>query len=183
MTAKEFIWLAGIALLLHPASFAQSVSGHSRKLICWCETRKLTWQDFQATSSQLQGADSLGASVAPWLTVDGLIDANGRHTFSVRALLDRKRAWVRDSTVLLADEMLQHEQLHFDICELMARRLRLRISQLSKTGGDVFAPSFEVEIKRLLAEYKTLQKDYDRETDHGSKVAQQQSWRDRIKRE
>jgi hypothetical protein len=78
------------------------------------------------------------ASCAPVLQLIGTKDATGRNNFFVTAALDKSRSWVRASVLARSDQVLAHEQVHFDICELIARRLRQRIAQVYEAGGDVF---------------------------------------------
>lgn len=107
----------------------------------------------------------------------------GKNDFLVSVTLDKKWCWVRDSTTLLADEILAHEQLHFDICELVARRLRLRIVQASQAGQNIFGHAFGKEVEGFMAEFDKLEDMYDQQTDHGIIVSQQKKWSERVKSE
>lgn len=100
----------------------------------------------------------------------------------VRAAFNSPRAWVRDSTRSTAT-LLAHEQLHFNICELTARKLRARIAQVYASGADVLAAKFTQQIQRLLAEEDVLHETYDKETPHSLYEAQQAARQTRISRE
>jgi hypothetical protein len=172
-----------LLLLLMPSMlYAQLTPAlrNRRNLICWQEQRKLTWADFQAKVRPL-GVDSTisEAAAAPVLTVIGYIDEDQKNNFLVRAAFDPQKAWVRDSSAYL----LQHEQLHFDICELVARRIRVSIAQAYKRGQDVFDSACGKEIQRLLTSEGTLQAAYDRETAHGLLETEQKRWREKITKE
>jgi hypothetical protein len=177
----------GIALLLvllRPL-VAPAQAG-SPGLLCWQENRKLSWRDFQAKASALPKNSPLfassGAHAAPELKVKGLIDSSGRNNFMVRAAFNPQRAWVRDSTHSTTT-LLAHEQLHFDICELTARKLRARIAQVYASGADVFASKFTQQIQRMIAEEGVLHEAYDKETAHGIYEEKQAAWQTRISRE
>jgi AraC-like DNA-binding protein len=157
------------------------------QLLCWQAGRKLRWEDFQAPANVLPTDDPFfwtsAASCAPVLQVIGTKDAAGRNNFYVTAALDKSRSWVRDSALARSDQVLAHEQLHFDICELIARRLRQRIAQVYQASGDVFTLAFRQELQQLLAEQAVLNTRYDHETAHGLLRAQQQQWQQLLVRE
>lgn len=175
-----------LLLLFPPALHAQALTGRGRALVCWQENRPLTWRDFQAQASESHPGESLFAATAYAaleLTVAAGDAEAGRHTLEVRAAFDKTRAWVRDSTLDKGRRMLAHEQLHFDICELVARKLRFRIVQVYRAGGDVFDRPFDQEVKCLLDELNTTNDLYDQETAHSLLVGQQKKWGEQVKRE
>lgn len=157
------------------------------QLLCWQAGRKLRWEDFQAPANVLPPSDPLflasAASCAPVLQVIGTKDATGRNNFFVTAALDKSRSWVRSPLLACSDQVLAHEQVHFDICELMARQLRQRIAQVYQAGGDVFAPTFRQELQHLLAQQAVWNTRYDQETAHGLLHEPQQQWQGWITRE
>ncbi|MGI4742141.1 MAG: DUF922 domain-containing protein [Janthinobacterium lividum] len=110
----------------------------------------------------------------------GTKDAAGRNNFFVTAALDKSRSWVRAATLGRSNQVLAHEQVHFDICELIARRLRQRIAQVYQAGGDVFTPAFRKEIQLLLNEQAVWNTHYDQETAHGLCQYQQHQWQERL---
>jgi hypothetical protein len=150
------------------------------QLLCWQAGRKLHWADFQAPTNVLPTDDPLfwtsAASCAPVLQLIGTKDATGRNNFFVTAALDKSRSWVRATGQPRSAQVLAHEQLHFDICEWTARRLRQRIAQEYQAGGDVFTPAFRQELQHLLAEQAVWNTRYDQETAHGLLKDQQQHW-------
>jgi predicted secreted Zn-dependent protease len=81
------------------------------------------------------------------------------------------------------DALLRHEQTHFDLTELAARRLRKHLAELRDPCIDTATPR---EIDRVIAEHgqqwEQEQKLYDRQTGHGTNAARQQFW-DRQTRE
>ena len=123
------------------------------------------------------------ASCAPVLQVIGTKDSTGRNNFFVTAALDKRRSWVRDSTAASGPRVLAHEQVHFDICELIARQLRQRITQVYRAGGDVFTLAFRQELQHMLAEQARVNTRYDYETAHGLLRVQQQQWQAQLARE
>ena len=88
-----------------------------------------------------------------------------------------KGSWVKKSDK--TDYLLKHEQTHFDIYEVNARKLReeLQTKKLTpKNAQDV--------LNRLVDKYQELniktQERYDSETEHSIKEAKQKKWNDKI---
>jgi hypothetical protein len=169
-----------LSCLCAPAFHLSASAQPPTQLLCWQAERKLRWADFQAPANVLPTDDPMfwtsAASCAPVLQLIGTKDASGRNSFFVTAALDKSRSWVRASVLARSDQVLAHEQLHFDICELSARRLRQRIAQEYQAGRDVFAPAFCQELQPLLAEQADWNTRYDQETAHGLLKDQQQRW-------
>jgi hypothetical protein len=173
--------------VLAVTSYAPTGPSLPQRLLCWQAGRKLRWADFQAPANVLPPEDPLfatsAASCAPVLQVIGTKDETGRNNFFVTAALDRSRSWVRDPAATRSERVLAHEQVHFDICELIARRLRQHITQEYQAGGDVFAPVFRQELQGLLDEQASLNARYDHETAHGLLPMPQQQWQQQLVRE
>jgi hypothetical protein len=173
-----------LLLLLATAFWQPERPQPKTPLLCWQAGRKLRWHDFRAPANVLPPTDPFfatsAASCAPVLQIIGTKDATGRNNFFVTAALDQSRSWVRDSTVARSALVLAHEQVHFDICELVARRMRQRVAQVYQAGGDVFALAFRQELKQLMDEQAVLNTRYDQETAHGLFQAAQQQWQARI---
>ncbi|GAA4035284.1 hypothetical protein GCM10022409_19880 [Hymenobacter glaciei] len=72
-------------------------------------------------------------------------------------------SWVRDSSLSNNQTLLAHEQLHFDIAELFARKIRYRIAQCMRSGCNAWAPELSKEIKCLLQEREELNAAFDQE--------------------
>ncbi|UJH92241.1 DUF922 domain-containing Zn-dependent protease [Antarcticibacterium sp. 1MA-6-2] len=83
-----------------------------------------------------------------------------------------------------SDYLLSHEQLHFDITELHARKLRkhlshLSIDQLSKKPKEVLN-SFYTKVEK---ERAAMQLQYDRETKHSLNKEAEAKWQLFVKEE
>ncbi len=93
--------------------------------------------------------------------------------FVVRLELDAKKSWVKKGRETPA--LLKHEQGHFDIgrlaqMELVAilKKTKVLPSQLSATVGKIF--------NTTLAKYNRMGLQYDAETNHSIKQAEQDRW-------
>jgi hypothetical protein len=73
--------------------------------------------------------------------------------------------------------LLAHEQLHFDLTELWARRIRELFKTLPaacRTSGALHA--LDVTIAELERDWQDEQKRYDKETANGVDAGRQKAW-------
>lgn len=156
--------------LVSSASFAQA----NNKLI-WEENRKLTWEDFQGEPSNVipfHANTSSGISYS-W----GLKGALNKFelTYNVESFFIIDQSWVKSEYE--SEHLLKHEQLHFDISELFARKLREKLSKvdnskLSKNSSDQLNKLYE----DIAAERGLMQEQFDKETNHGSIKEAELKW-------
>jgi hypothetical protein len=101
--------------------------------------------------------------------------------FYVQATFYCNQSWFRKD-IPMTDDILEHEQKHFDLCEVYARQLRkkfinanLNASNLTKEGDVIFNEVNHAYLQR--------QNDYDRETNHGQNRSMQMKWNELIAKE
>jgi hypothetical protein len=169
--------------------------GTPAAVIGWSDTRKLAVNDFKGKSPARATEASLSL-----VAIDALWEcADGKGTSRARAVFDPARSWWRepdgnlwqsvDDASLLAPRddngrgLLAHEQLHFDLTELWARKMREKFEGLPavcKTPGG--APAFEKAIADMERDWQKEQKQYDQETDHGLNAVTQRAWERRAQK-
>jgi predicted secreted Zn-dependent protease len=71
--------------------------------------------------------------------------------------------------------ILRHEQTHFDITEVYARRIRRHLSTMTGPCGRGESELQSIT-RRLVSEEKQAQQRYDRETNHGLIATRQAEW-------
>lgn len=100
----------------------------------------------------------------------------GERFSSSQAQLDARRGTLQRDI-----QLLEHEQLHFDIAEVVVRTIRARFAGFknacAEPGGTDEIQPVVVEADRELQEE---QQRYDRETGHGTNARAQEEWRRRI---
>lgn len=152
---------------------------HERS-IYWSDRRKLTWEDFKgkprSTASELSGAETNTViefqSYAPrYLKPDIIITAS----------IDCTRSWVRENQKD-NDNLLRHEQLHFDISEVYARKMRKAINEEKINSTNVSEKVSRI-FERIYGVYSKRQERYDEETDHGLDEKKQKEWELKISKE
>ena len=141
----------------------------------WNDEIKLTWDDFKAKSTDTKG---YAAYTFTMITLNYEFKSSGQTftpTFTVKCAFQRSKSWVnRKDQKSQTPEILAHEQLHFTIAEITARKLRrnLKVQQYTK--------NYNIEIKEIynksLDEGEKMQARYDKETNHSIDKEAQKRW-------
>lgn len=144
-------------------------------VLSWNASYKLKWSDFKAKPNMSDGAVAITASGITFGFSITQTDKNEVVSFTseVHAHFYPEESWYK---IEQADNhILGHEQLHFDITELFARKFRYRIGQL-KLSNNV-----RKQLKRInndiYAELAQMQKKYDNETDYSMNFESQSKWK------
>lgn len=135
----------------------------------WTKTRKLTWEDFKGSPPSITETN---ASANTNCGFDVSAESNSsKELIAVRIknIFYCDKSWVRmDKRDMM--NLLEHEQAHFDLCEIYARRLRKR----------VIDTNYKLEIDNAIFEvfeaFKQRQKLYDQETNHSRNKEKQVKW-------
>jgi lipopolysaccharide export LptBFGC system permease protein LptF len=156
-----------ILLLLTAALFAFQADN----FIPYKESRKLTWDDYKGPAD---AASPYQAKTESMLNID--VSAKGAEaTITMQTMFDKNKSWVKTRR----DELLQHEQTHFDISELWARKFRQRIK-----GKTFPIATFQATLNSMHADIRkeghTMQAEYDKETEHSVNAAAQKKWTQKI---
>jgi len=137
----------------------------------WKGGRKLTWADFQATPP-VQSAHA--ALTNSGINLDLKLQ-NREFNVKVYARFNPDKSWKR-SDIEKSDYLLAHEQLHFDITELYARKLRkaflTRSWKENENVNDIFNDLYQSNQDQLWK----VQDIYDAETEHSIKKESQAKW-------
>jgi len=154
-----------------------SISTHlkAQSTIQWSKDLKLTWPDFKAIPNEEIIAYALTSYKIEILPSNVAVDSNNNipnyETLTVVANFYTTHSWVFEKS----DYLLSHEQLHFDIAGLYAYKMRTEFEKLKKQKVANFDSYSEV-YKKLWAECREVQKAYDKETNHGQRVEENNQW-------
>jgi len=151
-----------IPALFSVIAFSKGFSQASDSMKCWEPNRKLTWSDFKG---KIDKTSSYGAICPSRITVYPVGDS----VYHVRVTFFRYEAWAK----IKSPYPLAHEQLHFDITELYARKVRKIIKELFK--GE-YSGEFADAVTDRVEELEARQKIYDKETAHGGLRDVQAKW-------
>lgn len=151
--------------------------------IFWRPDIKLHWVDFRSKPDK---ASSFVAYSSTFITLKYSIKFKGGKVipdFNVSCGFNCKKSWARkDKPDLLTQELLEHEQLHFDIAELTARKLIKTLKNQSYTKAN-YEYKIEGIRNNIINEGDDLQNRYDKETGHGTNSKEQLAWKNRIELE
>lgn len=151
--------------------FVLTLFGQTENEILWKENKKLVWDDFQAKPQMGHKASALtNASAQFYLQQEGK-----KLKIDTRVFFRKDGSWVKPDAH--QDNLLQHEQTHFDIYELFGRKYRKYISELNTNKApqklvDKMAKSF----KKYQKKAKKMQDKYDKQTNYSRNIEEQKKW-------
>ena len=191
---RILLWL-GLCLCVASPAYAQEP-------IAWSPERKLMKTDFQGRMP----AQAVNSSMswlhieASWECVVGELIASARATFDPsrswwrttygniwgnageRTTAERAQASARRNVMMLDTQLLQHEQLHFDLAELATRKIRKRFEDFKDACDDPGGTEpIQVMVAEIDRELQEEQAKYDRETSHGVNLRAQDQWTRKIR--
>jgi len=154
---------------------------NDKDVIHWKQGRKLLQSDFKAKNKRLYGdAAAITASAFGF----SITDSNGYITGSIFVQFYRNDSWwnpkYKDNENRY--EILAHEQLHFDICELFGRKLFKEVLDL-KNKGRLNEETINKLNSKLEREYSQYQDKYDKETNHSINKEAQAKWNKKVENE
>ena len=141
----------------------------------WTARRLLTWADFKGKPRVETGPV---AAETAYALIHGATCKGSTFEFRVVAAFRPGDSWVRPTmlrTPADSARALKHEQTHFDLTEVHARRMRRYYSELMApcriSTGDLAGAA-----ERIGRDEKAAQAQYDDETGNGRTPAQQARW-------
>ena len=150
-----------------------SAIGFSQEKIEWREERPLSWNDFKAEAdSEISYTANTNSGISySWNYSTATGEPILEH--EVHAFFYPEKSWVK--TAEMEDYLLAHEQLHFDISELHARKLRKAIEnyEIGRTiRQDLKRIYNQIEKERL-----NMQNLFDEDTSHSENKEAEMKWR------
>lgn len=144
----------------------------------WSERRPLEWPDFIGPPPQPDAREAARTTTVLYYAWRCHGGATESFEFAAIAGFVPRSSWVRrgiPADTLNSSRVLRHEQTHFDLAEVYARRLRRRFGGISRpcaqTDADLKSVAAEV-----VREEASAQRLYDAETDHSLITQRQADW-------
>lgn len=172
-----FLHFSGVPMPVYPKGSASIQAGpeHSTaendEHIPWSAYRRLHWDDFMCEPKR--NTDAV-ASTSTSLGIAYQLK-NGQLTYQITCSFSKKKSWGLVKTPYI----LAHEQGHFDITEIYARKLNEALQSYSYNRTD-----YQKEISRIyqaiVDEKEAFQRAYDGETDHSRNKKGQYEWLQKI---
>ncbi len=143
----------------------------------WSPTQQLTWADFKGRADKSSPYEAVTYTT---IEVRSLQLDEKQIEYTITNSFEKKSSWSKDKKSV---ELLKHEQLHFDISELVVRKMKKKlltkkyksIKEIQNFARDAFG---ECEKER-----KDLNVAYDKETNHSINKDKQKEWEDKIEAE
>jgi len=160
--------------------------------ILWQENKKLKIQDFKADNKdtiKVNRQQFLGAISAIRIEYSSFQrNKNSVPEFSIKTYFDPNESWM----LLKNDYVLQHEQIHFDLTELYARKMRKSVESLrQKNVTNISIYRKKIQHWNAMKEKASNQFDADNQ-DYYIKIGQkilfqknpkQEAWKKKVDRE
>jgi hypothetical protein len=143
----------------------------NEELIEWSASRQLVWSDYKGRPDPNSDAAALTTT---YLGIEYHIEAKS-FTWKIQCRFSKTRSWGESKT----EYILQHEQGHFDIAEIFARRLNKKMGEY-RFNATTYQKDLRAIYESIASEKGDFQDQYDRETDHSRKKEQQAEWTKKI---
>ena len=143
--------------------------------IIWKQDSLLKIEDFKFKGNKgpvIEGLACTGVLLYPK-------EKNAMLDFYVEAIFIKSKSYMKENSAYT----LKHEQLHFDITELYARKLRQKLLQTDFKKVSNIVAVIQGDYNRINQELEREQEKYDDDTQHGMNPAKQQVWEDDIKKQ
>ncbi|MGX7666541.1 hypothetical protein [Flavobacterium pedocola] len=143
-----------LVVILSLISFNKTNDNNDDQIL-WDSNRKLVWEDFKGNvDTSMPNTEALTASI---IEVTASYYENEIPKFNISSYFIKSQSWTTTNSVFT----LEHEQLHFDITEIFARKIRKEFEILyTKKCTDI--SKYEEVHSRLGALCKKYQNDYDK---------------------
>lgn len=141
--------------------------------IMWRQDRKLTWKDFKAKAPLSSQKDVAALTFCGIRYYSSRVLLTSPAKISVANVFYCNKSWVRKSQK--KPSILRHEQLHFDLSEVYARKMRKALQEANLTGATLNTIGNSI-FQMTNQEYQIRQDQYDKETNHGINQEKQIEW-------
>lgn len=153
-------------------------TNQTEELILWNPKKKLKWDDFKGKVDSLSQYDA----ITHVQFVKEQLKINSTNVvYAVSCNFDKTLSWSKDKE---SKVLLGHEQLHFDIAELVSRLLRKSYTKAIITSGDKAYDEINQLYDYYVFDYlDSINHHYDLETDHSVNLRAQREWENKIAKE
>lgn len=143
------------------------------KIIKWNKNVQLTWKDFTEKKGTRLAFSAVAIKLKP------IVSNTKRIKLEIYAYFDKSKS----RTGIYDDKVLKHEQLHFLIGELFARKLKKRILLTDKKKFFKDRGQFNIVYNENYKAYLKYQKEYDKVTVNSVDEKAQKRWAEKVRKE
>ena len=138
--------------------------------------KPIVFSDFESAPDD---ADTAAANISVTIVLGYSIMWNGNLKFRAVAVMDKDKSWIKGA--FKNEAVLKHEQGHFDIAQIYAKKLETTLKNRRYTRKDIGL--LEAIYDQFLGMMNDLQIRYDQETGGGMNSTAQSLWRKFIQQE
>jgi hypothetical protein len=148
------------------------------KEIEWFANRKLIWEDFKGNPKPISNSNTAAQTYCGFgfqtnrITMLTKVKIFTINTFTCNL------SWVRSDQKNRVD-LLEHEQGHFDLCEVYTRQLRKKLEEKKLTAFNINTDA-NIIFKEIYVLYLDRQELYEKETNYGLYREKQIEWTKKI---
>lgn len=143
----------------------------------YSNTRKLRWDDFRGKPSPAGPSAAVSYTSFAYEGASTLSHDTLKIKLIMQVFFIKSASWVRDDA--RDSYALMHEQLHFDITRLVVERFKQKLRQTALNRDD-YDSVIQYQYLQSFQEMNRMQYAFDRDTHHGSNMAAQLRWRDKV---
>ncbi|HYM95347.1 MAG TPA: DUF922 domain-containing protein [Chitinophagaceae bacterium] len=163
---KKYSWLIGFAFPL----FLRA-QDPGEELLSWNNHNKLVWNDYKGS---IDPSSDAAASTATYLGINYNI-SNSSVSYKISCWFSKNKSWGRYKS----EYILSHEQGHFDITEIFARKLNKMMSDYT-FNRNTYQQDLKKIYRDILNEKEKIQNQYDKQTDFSRNKEKQEEWLKKI---
>ncbi len=154
----------------HPIRIVHSIE-EKDDYLPWFSDRRLSWEDFLCEPKHNTDAVALTSTA---LGIAYKV-SQGELTYEITCSFSKNKSW----GILKTTYILAHEQGHFDITEIFARKLHKELSEYA-FNKKTFRVDVSNMYNRIVREKENLQYAYDGQSDHSRNKTLQKEWLQKI---
>lgn len=169
------------AILLGLSFFTTGVNAQEKEYkLAWNEKKPLSWKDFQGEPNHRISYDaSTNSGMSYSWSLSTSAKGKNEFVYEVKSNFYPNLSWVKEKEK--NDHLLAHEQLHFDISELHARKLRKAMLEYC-LGKDIKMDLRDI-YHRIESDRQRMQEQYDAESRHSLDRENEAKWQEFVKLE
>lgn len=143
-----------------------------KEIIVWSETTLLKWEHFRGKQ------EKSNHEAITCATIYSKYEKASNLIINIRACFIKKESWKKSKSP--SNYLLNHEQKHFDITEIYARKLRKTLTDTPFKSETVARKEIPKIIRNNNKELNAFQDLYDKETNHSINKEKQIEWDENI---
>lgn len=166
-----------ILLLISNSLLAQS-NFENDSILLWNSKRKINLKDFTSENKTHDYKQAVAVIVPSLILFPLEIYENEIYDVKIVAIMYKNKSWYNS----IEDYVLLHEQGHFDITEIFARKFRKKMAEVKVSEIKIDVVFLTNLFNSNDIEHWDFQFQYESETQRGTNYKMQQIWNEKIKK-